>query len=358
MWLWFVTFFLQQDLSRHGTYVNSVMIGKGEKRILRHNDIISVVHRDYKLFQFRNLCNDNSKWPHELTDKYFIFREIGSGVSSTVLHVFNCITCEAFALKEIKWPRSYPSIGPCTKKDQVNDECNIMRSIEHSCVMKFFDVCNTQNAIYILLEYMEGGDLLSRISHSANSCLSENISKLFFYQMCHAVKHLHNQNIVHRELKLANILMATSEDDTLIKIGNFGLNKIRQDKAEMRAMYGTPCHLAPESLPTLGFGSVSNPLAVDIWSLGLVLYMCLSGKWPFHERYGTPVANQIMEGDLQFRSRNWLHVSETAQNLLKQLFTVDANQRPTIDQVLQHEWFDDDDIKCKAHRIMGIGSPQ
>lgn len=284
------------------------------------------------------------KWPDGIAKKYHIGRKLGSGASGTVFLVYDYLTCETFALKQIKKPSTFDRT-----KDRTENECNIMRSIKHPCVVRMLKVYDIQDFVYILLEFMEGGDLLSCICNSSNKCLSEQNSKLMFYQMCHAVKYLHNQNIAHRDLKPDNMLLSSSKNAVLIKIADFGLSKIMIDDALTQTICGTSYYIAPEVLYTEGRGKYT--IAVDIWSLGVVLYTCLSGTFPFNG------VQQTLKGDFKFGSSKWLNVSKTAQNLIKQMLTVDANHRPSIEQVLQHEWLNDFDIKCKAHQLMGIEPP-
>lgn len=130
------------------------------------------------------------------------------------------------------------------------------------------DIVDCQNAVYMVLEMMRGGDLISRIE--AKTRLSEPSSKLLFLQICHAVKYLHDKGITHRDIKPDNILLATNDDETLVKVSDFGLSKFVAKGSIMKTLCGTPYYLAPEVLSTKGEGTYNKK--VDIWSLGVVLY--------------------------------------------------------------------------------------
>lgn len=109
--------------------------------------------------------------------------------------------------------------------------------------------------------------------------LSEKQTKFFFYQMCHAIKELHNRNITHRDIKPDNILLASNDDDALIKISDFGLSKWCVGRlSKLRTQCGTDDYMAPEIM-NLKKGNVYTN-KVDVWSMGVLLYQCLSGKLP------------------------------------------------------------------------------
>lgn len=330
--------------------MNGVKIGPQIKRILRHNDVIAVVIPAYKVFTFRNAYRHSNELPDEIQSKYHIVRVLGAGACGTVYEVHDYISCQKRALKRI----TKHQIN-AYKKDKAKDEAEIMKAIKHPCVVKMYDVEDLGDSVYITLELMEGGELLSRILR--NTHLDENISKLFFYQMCHAIKHLHDRKITHRDLKPDNILLASSETETLVKISDFGLSKLCPNNSVLTTMCGTPHYVAPEVLETLAHGKPKYDKKCDVWSLGVVLYTCLSGTLPFSNDYGSPAAEQIKKGEFRFRSRVWDRVSSMAKRLIREMLTVDAALRPSIDQLLKHEWLDDYNMKCKAHKIMDISPP-
>lgn len=239
------------------------------------------------------------------------------------------------------------------KSDKALNEAKIMQSIKHPCVVKMYDILDSKDSVYITLELMKGGDLLTRIQN--NKYLREENAKLFFYQMCHAIKYLHDRKITHRDLKPDNILLASSEPETLIKISDFGLSKLVQNDSVLRTLCGTPLYVAPEVLLTNGRGEYTEK--VDIWSLGVVLFTCLSGTLPFANEYGCPATDQIKRGQFHFRSNNWKFVSITAKALIRELLTTDVTKRPSIDQLLKHQWLCDYEMMCKAHIIMNLAPP-
>ncbi|KAH8360287.1 hypothetical protein KR200_000540, partial [Drosophila serrata] len=205
------------------------------------------------------------------------------------------------------------------------NEVNIMKNLTHPCVVRMHDAVENPKTVYILLEVMAGGDLLERIV--SNTYLSEELSKLYFYQLCHAIKYLHDRNIIHRDLKLENILLETNDEETLLKVCDFGLSRVVRD--------GVPLVYTKK---------------VDIWSLGVVLYCCLSGSWPFGSINGSPFTDQIEKGEFTYDSPSWEEVSHDAKLLINEIFTVDPKNRPSIIDLLQNRWFCDAPMQLKAKR--------
>lgn len=114
--------------------------------------------------------------------------------------------------------------------------------------------------------------------------------------------------------------------------------------------------MAPEVLLTNGKGEYTEK--VDIWSLGVVLFTCLSGTLPFADDYGCPATEQIKSGQFAFRSSNWKFVSDVAKGLIKELLTTNVRKRPSIDELLKHKWFKDTEMIDLAHTIMKIPLPE
>lgn len=138
-----------------------------------------------------------------------------------------------FALKHIKKNQMMMQDA-----DKSTNEAKIMRKLRHPCIVKMYDIIDCPDSVFIALEFMRGGELLARIQK--RGFLSEASSKLFFYQMCDAIKYLHEQKITHRDLKPDNILLASSDENALLKISDFGLSKLVRNNSVLRTLCGTP----------------------------------------------------------------------------------------------------------------------
>lgn len=332
-----------EDCSRNGTFINRDKLGSGKKRILANNDYISISHPAHKVFVYKELRRVMHDLPEEITKKYHIGKKLGSGSGGTVLLVHNFQTCQAYALKHIK-----KNVLVDLKAEKAMNEVKIMTNIKHPCVVRMNDIIDTPESVFIMLELMQGGDLLRRIQGA--KFLHENLAKLYFYQICQAIKYLHDRKITHRDLKPDNILLATREDETLVKVSDFGLSKLVQNETVMKTMCGTLLYVAPEVLLTGGRGEYTEK--VDVWSLGVVLFCMLSGTMPFSN------TDQIKNASFQFTAQPWAQVTKKGKTLVSKMMAVNVDNRPSIDEVLRHPWLATDyDMICKAHKLMQLPAP-
>ncbi|GAB5579247.1 serine/threonine-protein kinase Chk2 isoform X9 [Prionailurus iriomotensis] len=198
--------------------------------------------------------------------------------------------------------------GWITRQEGSKQRCDIGK--EHSksgpCIIKIKDFFEAED-YYIVLELMEGGELFDRVVGKKR--LKEATCKLYFYQMLLAVQYLHENGIIHRDLKPENVLLSSPKEDCLIKITDFGQSKILGETSLMRTLCGTPTYLAPEVLNS--FGTAGYNRAVDCWSLGVILFICLSGYPPFSEhKTQVSLKDQITSGKFNFIPEVWAEVSE------------------------------------------------
>jgi serine/threonine-protein kinase Chk2 len=129
-----------------------------------------------------------------------------------------------------------------TFNQQIDSECSILRGLEHPNIIHVYDVYDTPNAVYIILELVEGGELFDRIV--ANGQFDEPTTKFLFRQMCLGVKYLHDRSITHRDLKPENVLLTLPDtNETLVKITDFGLSRFINETSLMKTFCGTPNYL-------------------------------------------------------------------------------------------------------------------
>ena len=144
----------------------------------------------------------------------------------------------------------------------------------------------------------------------------------------------------------------TETTETLIKVTDFGLSRFVGETSLMKTLCGTPTYLAPEVLTSAGLSGYSK--AVDCWSLGVILFICLGGYPPFSDEIKEhSLREQITRGIYTFPKEYWKDVSEDAIDLIKKLLTVDSDSRISTKEALQHTWIQDDEMKCKVKELMG-----
>ncbi len=198
-------------------------------------------------------------------------------------------------------------------------------------IVKMFETYETQKHICIVMEYICAGDLLSYIRK--RSKLNEQIAKYIFKQIILGLQFIHNHNIVHRDIKLDNILI---DLDNKIKICDFGVSKRVVNNDKMFDHCGTPTYIAPEILRNKGY----EGFGVDVWSSGVVLYAMLSGTVPFKGNDLNELHDVIMKGSY----KEIKDISNEASHLLKCILEVDPRKRISVNDILFHPWLIDVDV--------------
>ncbi|XP_011062802.1 PREDICTED: serine/threonine-protein kinase Chk2-like isoform X2 [Acromyrmex echinatior] len=331
-----------EDSSHNGTYVNQELVGHGRRVIIGNNSEIALAKSSFSFYIFvsANVHEIAYELPLGLKQRYVIGRRLGTGACGEVRLLFKKDGSETFAIKVIQ--KNYFSAGTgniLNNPANVRNEVEILRKLKH-------DIFDTTEVMYIILELMEGGELFDRIRSKGK--LSESCAKLIFYQVVHAVYYLHRQGITHRDLKPENILLKDNSENPLVKVSDFGMSKFVDAQTMMRTFCGTPMYVAPEILATNGRSSYTNQ--VDVWSLGVILYVSLSGRVPFSNNNAT-LADQIKGGMYEFGSYFTL-VSQDAINLIKRMMTVNPKKRITVPQILLHPWLRDINMQREVNRLM------
>ncbi|KAL6260206.1 hypothetical protein P5V15_007741 [Pogonomyrmex californicus] len=339
-----------EDLSYNGTYVDRRLVGCRNRIIIENNSIISIAREDLSVYVFMSTIVHElpCQLPPELKQRYAIGHKLGTGACGEVRLVFKKDGSEKFAMKIIK--KNYFSIGNgniFNNPENIRNEVEILKKLKHSCIIHLEDIHDTPEAMYIILELMEGGELFDRIRSRGK--LSEPYTKLIFYQVTLAVHYLHRQGITHRDLKPENILLKDYSDSPLVKVSDFGMSKFVDAQTMMKTYCGTPMYVAPEIVTTYGRNSYTNQ--VDVWSLGVILYVCLSGIFPFQINDVT-LEEQIKSGRYEFYPSRFQYVSSDAIRLIKRMMTVNPKERITVPHILLHSWLRDARMREEVNKLL------
>lgn len=200
-------------------------------------------------------------------------------------------------------------------------------------IVDLIDVYETEQRVYLVMELLTGGELFDRIVNKYPNGYSEVVAAELCKKIVNSVKYLHSLGIVHRDLKPENLLYASESNDSDIKITDFGLAKIANGEFLLKTACGTPNYVAPEVLLNEGYDS-----SVDMWSIGVILYILLCGFPPFYSENTPELFEQIINGSYDFPSPYWDKVSSSAKDLVTKLLQVDPKRRFTPEQVLSHPW--------------------
>ncbi|XP_053914230.1 serine/threonine-protein kinase DCLK3 isoform X3 [Cuculus canorus] len=257
---------------------------------------------------------------------YEIGRTIGDGNFAVVKECRHCDSNQIYAMKIVDKSKLKG------KEDMMENEILIIRSLSHPNIVSLVEVYETEAEIYLILEYVPGGDLFDAIIESVK--FTEHDAAVMITDLCEALVYIHSKNIVHRDLKPENLLVQHNADkSTTLKLADFGLAK--QVTKPIFTVCGTPTYVAPEILAEKGYG-----LEVDMWAAGVILYILLCGFPPFRsqERDQEELFQIIQLGHYEFLSPYWDNISAAAKDLITRLLIVDPQKRYTARQVLQHPW--------------------
>ncbi|XP_042060419.1 CBL-interacting serine/threonine-protein kinase 24-like isoform X2 [Salvia splendens] len=203
--------------------------------------------------------------------KYELGRTIGEGTFAKVKFAHNTETGDNVAIKIL----AKTTILKHKMVDQIKREISIMKIVRHPCIVRLHEVLASQSKIYIVLEFVTGGELFDKIVHHGR--LSENESRRYFQQLIDVVSHCHSKGVYHRDLKPENLLL---DSQGKLKVSDFGLSALPQKGVDiLHTTCGTPNYVAPEVLSNRGYDGA----AADIWSCGVILYVLMAGYLPFEE---------------------------------------------------------------------------
>ena len=256
---------------------------------------------------------------------YRLHETLGAGNFAKVKRATHLLTAEAVAVKII----SHGKTGLPNDKARISREVEIMRKLNHPNVVPLYDVGPRQvvtvhSQTYLVMEYLQGGDLLSYVA--ARQRLQESEACRLFQQLVSGVGYLHGLGVSHRDLKPSNLLLTTRKD---VKIADFGLSaEGRMEALETRC--GSPCFTAPEVIT----GMTYDGRKVDIWGLGVVLYVMLVGELPFEDDNKAGLFRKICTGRYTLPAC----VSQSAKDLLRRMLVVEAKGRATLAEVRKHPW--------------------
>ncbi|BFU25287.1 protein kinase, putative [Entamoeba histolytica HM-1:IMSS-B] len=283
--------------------------------------------------------NENLNF-EEFKSKYNIIgtSELGEGAFSIVVAGEIIKTKERVAIKKI------------TKKDIPEDqlemikrEIQLMRQLHHKNIVKLFDVYENNEILYLILEYVEGGELYDRLVQGA---LNERQAACVLYQLVSAITYLHKNNIAHRDLKPENIL-CVYKNKLYIKIADFGLSKDFSTSL-LQTCCGTPSYVAPEIIK-----GDCYTCQCDIWSIGVITYLVLSGNLPFYDENEEVIFDKILDGHYDFSSSIWQTISVKAKDFIMKCLNENPNERPTSFDLLKHSWLSNAQVRLDTEEEMG-----
>lgn len=220
-------------------------------------------------------------------------------------------------------------------------EFQLLRNIDHPHIIRIYEVYTDPKNYYLISEFCEGGDIFSMIQKADN--FNEKIASRIMKQVVNAVLYCHLNGIVHRDIKSDNILFLKNDINSPIKLIDFGISVKFEKDTKLKEKTGTVLYIAPEVIG----GSYDEKC--DIWSLGVLMYMMLSGTPPFYGANRKEVMGKINKGKFSFKGKTWSLISNEAKDLIEKMLTFNSDKRPGCREVLSHSWFlKDDEVKINT----------
>ncbi|XP_066391308.1 CBL-interacting protein kinase 21-like isoform X2 [Miscanthus floridulus] len=257
--------------------------------------------------------------------KYEMGRTLGEGHFGKVKLARDADTGRTFAIKILDRQR----ILAMKINEQIKREIATLKLLKHPNVVRLYEVSASKTKIYMVLEYVNGGELFDKIALKGK--LTEKEARKLFQQLIDAVAYCHEKGVYHRDLKPENVLVDAKGN---IKVSDFGLSALPQNQLKdglLHTTCGSPNYIAPEVLLNKGYdGSMS-----DIWSCGVILYVMLTGNLPFDDQNVVVLYQKILKGNAHIPK--WL--SQGAQHILRKILDPNPIMRIDVDGIKAHEWF-------------------
>eukprot|EP00536_Pseudo-nitzschia_multiseries_P005978 jgi/Psemu1/254975/estExt_Genewise1Plus.C_1220014 len=224
----------------------------------------------------------------------------------------------------------------------IYDEVSIMSSMSHPHVVPLLDFFEEKDCYFLVMELMSGGDLFDRIGKKKS--YSEEDARNLSVKMLKAMAYCHAHKVAHCDMKPKNLLLIKEDDDSSIKVADFGFAAHCHTEKCLTKQCGTPFFVSPEILMRQPYDQQT-----DMWSVGCIMFLLLSGNLPFMGRSQKELFRKIVSGKFEFKEEGWDGVSEDAKDLVKKLLVSNPDERITASQALRHKW-----MKASPDRLSRI----
>jgi serine/threonine protein kinase len=264
-------------------------------------------------------------------DYYDIYEELGRGAFGVVHRGVEKKTGKTYAVKFVKTPS-------LAEKTMVKKECDLMNHLIHPRLLNFHDLFDNENGGYemaIVMEFMSGGELFEKISQS-NYKMTEYEAKRYIRQLCEGLKHMHENSIVHLNIKPENIMFETKavpSTSSNLKLVDFSLAAKLDPEEVVKVTLADIEFASPEIIDNEAVG-----FSTDMWSIGVLTYVLLSGLHPFAGLDQNEISENIKRCEYQFQPHLFSQISENGKNFIRKLLLKNRSERMNVFEALEHPW--------------------
>ncbi|GAA6014841.1 hypothetical protein JCM10207_002198 [Rhodosporidiobolus poonsookiae] len=347
------------DTSTNGTFVRGNKVGKNNMTVLDPGDEVifgpfsSNFDSDFRYVFKAPSSLSSASDPYNLGElsqggngihsEYEVREQLGKGSFAVVRKGIRRSDGKMVAIKIIN--KSRFASNPATLK-MFSREIEIVKTLEHPFCVRCYAHFEDDQRIWLVLEYVDGGDLLDYVMKRRG--LKETEVRELALMICQAVAYLHSRGITHRDLKPENLLL-TKGSRPQCKVTDFGLAKMVDDQTRLMTMCGTPTYLAPEVILSNGTEGGYKSI-VDAYSIGVILYSCLTNQTPFDESEATPLPERMRQRYVDYGYVSEL-VSPEGLDFLQRLLENNPLRRMTCAQALEHPWLKTKDAKSSGDSL-------
>ncbi|KAL0970119.1 hypothetical protein UPYG_G00237390 [Umbra pygmaea] len=293
------------------------------------------VHSSGQAVQHEEGTGTQSEERPDVSLMYQIFTDevLGSGQFGVVYGGTHRQSGRPVAIKVIDKTRF-----PSKEERQLRNEQAILQNLSHLGVVLLEGMFETMEYVFVVMEKLHG-DMLEMILSNEKGRLPERTTRFLVTQILEALRYLHFKHIAHCDLKPENVLLASPDPFPQVKLCDFGFARIIGEKSFRRSVVGTPAYLAPEVISSHGYNR-----SLDMWAVGVVLYVSLSGTFPFNEE--EDIGQQITNAAFMYPRTPWATISLEAVSLINNLLQVAVRRRFSVGKALGHPWLQDFQLWC------------
>lgn len=322
-----------EEKSKRSDTARNLLVGMkrtppNEEQFKDRNDVPLVLQKLILVNKIKEYYAGDTKGKDIQTtlDFYQLVRHIGEGSFGKVYQAVSVLTGKEVAIKKF----DKVEIKTEMAKQKIFQEARILTMLDHPNVARLLEVFENKGNIFCVMEYAREGDILNLMKRKGP--LPEDLARIIVVQVAHGLKHCHTKKVLHRDIKLDNVLLC---ENYIAKICDFGISKVVKKNEIIREDCGTPAYTAPEVVSGTGYSGFQ----ADIWSLGIMLFVMVTGKVPFKDQTKSlEILHQLIKKG-EFSFPNNVNLSENLKDLISKMLIVDPDMRITIDGIIAHPWF-------------------